>query len=83
MKVEQFHVKNQFTVTDDEGNRFFQSYKSIIVKIEGKTGKVFLDQNKWVYSKTTGKYRNLFLGETMKETKAKIKSGEYTLCNLN
>jgi len=32
MKVEQFHVKNQFILTDDQGNRFFQSYDSIIAK---------------------------------------------------
>lgn len=30
-----------------------------------------------------GKYRNIFLRETKKETEAKIKSGEYELVNLN
>lgn len=83
MKIEQFHVKNQFTVTDDEGNTFFQSYQSIIVKIERKSGRVFLDREKWDYSTTTGKYRNLFLGEKKAETEKKIKSGEYIICNLN
>ena len=29
------------------------------------------------------KYRNQFLGETKKETEAKIKSGEYILTDLN
>jgi hypothetical protein len=32
---------------------------------------------------TTGKYRNQFLGETKKDTEAKIKSGEYILADLN
>jgi hypothetical protein len=33
---------------------------------------VYLDENKWDYSVTTGKYRNIFLGETRKETQKKI-----------
>lgn len=87
-------VANQFVITDDEnemsGNavEYFQSYDSIIVKRDKfRTGvrgrQVWLDCNKWDYSKTTGKYRNLFLGETTAETKAKIKSGEYILTDLN
>ncbi len=45
--------------------------------------KIYLDQKYWNYSNTTGKYRNIFLGETIKDTKAKIKSGEYILTDLN
>lgn len=75
-------VPNQFIINDDAENQFFQSYKTIIVKCD-KYGKVFLDENYWDYSKTTGKYRNLFLGETKSETEKKIKSGEYILTNLN
>ena len=82
MKVENYHVKNQFLIQDENGNRYFQSYKSIIAKIE-PNGKTFLDENTWDYSKTTGKYRNLFLGENKAETLKKIKSGEYILANLN
>lgn len=74
-------VKNQFLVIDDNGNRYFQSYDSIIAKIEN--GKVYLDSFYWDYSQTTGKYRNIFLGEDKKTTEKKIKSGEYTLINLN
>ena len=46
-------------------------------------GQVFLDQNRWDYSTTTGKYRNEFLGEGIAETRKKIKSGEYILTDLN
>lgn len=74
-------IPNQFIIDDDNGNRFFQSYNSIIVKISN--GQIFLDESFWDYSKTTGKYRNLFLWETKKETESKIKSGEYILTNLN
>lgn len=74
-------VPNQFIIYDDKGNTFFKSYNSIIVKIT--RNKTYLDENKWDYSKTTGKYRNNFLGETKKETEKKIKSGEYILTNLN
>ena len=84
MKVSQFNdVKNQFTITDDDGNRYFQSYDSIIVKYDMKNDKTYLDERYWNYSTTTSKYRNQFLGETTKETEAKIKSGEYKLVNLN
>ena len=75
-------IPNQFIINDDEGNTFFQSYEFTIVKWD-KNGKFFLDEFFWDYSKTTGKYRNRFLNETKKETEQKIKSGEYTLCNLN
>ena len=76
-------VANQFIIFDDEGCTFFQSYNSIIVKIDRKNRKVFLDEFYWDYSKTTGKYRNQFLGESKAETEKKIKSGEYILTNLN
>lgn len=82
MNIQQFHVKNQFIIIDDEGNRIFQSYTSKIVRIS-PAGKVELDKGLWDYSKTTGKYRNLFLGEDKKTTEKKIASGEYTLTSLN
>lgn len=44
---------------------------------------ISLDEKYWNYSKTTGVYRNIFLGETKKETENKIKSGEYKIINLN
>lgn len=45
--------------------------------------KIELDSNTWDYSRTTGTYRNIFLGETKAETQKKIDSGEYILTNLN
>ena len=36
-----------------------------------REGKIELDQKYWNYSNTTGKYRNIFLGETITETKRK------------
>ena len=73
-------IQNQFIIYNDN-EQFFQSYKSFIVKIV--QGKTYLDADKWNYSKTTSKYRNKFLGETTKETQAKIDSGEYILTDLN
>ena len=75
-------VANQFIIYDDENNSFFQSYDTIIVKIDNY-GNVFLDKNSWDYSRTTSKYRNQFLDETEKKTEKKIASGEYQLVNLN
>ncbi len=73
-------IANQFIIYTTEGS-IFQSYNSTIVKIEN--GKTYLDLNKWDYSKTTGKYRNIFLNENKKQTEEKIKSGEYILTDLN
>ena len=86
-------VANQFIIEDEgrgaNGNfktkEVFQSYDSVIaIKTvwEDET-RVELDERYWNYSTTTSKYRNQFLGETTKETEAKIKSGEYKLVNLN
>ena len=79
MLVSQFYVKNQFVLKDDQGNEYLQSYNSIIVKRD-KFNKITLGQD-WDYSKTTGKYRNLYLRATKKETEAKIASGEYKIDN--
>jgi len=84
-------IANQFVITDnDNGNKkeYFQSYNSMIAKkIYDHLGcdvvETYLDQKYWNYSNTTGKYRNIFLGETITETKKKIKSGEYILTDLN
>ena len=73
-------VPNQFIITDN-GDEYFQSYKSIIAK--KSESKIYLDEYYWDYSTTTGKYRNEFLGEGITETRKKIASGEYVLTNLN
>ena len=73
-------IANQFII-DDGDSLYFQSYDSIIVKISH--GRISLDRNRWDYSRTTGKYRNQFLGESKAETEKKIKSGKYILTDLN
>ncbi len=74
-------VANQFIIESPDGT-YFQSYDSVIA-FKPFDGKIQLDEKKWDYSLTTGKYRNQFLNETKKETEAKIKSGEYLLTDLN
>jgi hypothetical protein len=75
-------VANQFIIETPEGT-YFQSYRSIIAFIDKKTGERTLDEYYWDYSRTTGKYRNEFLGEYIADTRAKIESGEYKLADLN
>jgi len=87
-------IANQFIIRDG-ARTIFQSYNSVIVDIRfiehseaQRLGiergiHTFLDEHYWNYSRTTSKYRNQFLGETTKETQAKIDSGEYKLVNLN
>jgi hypothetical protein len=81
VKVRQFDAKNQFVIETEEGV-YFQSYDSIIV-FRPYGGKTELDEHYWDYSRTTGKYRNRFLGETKKDTERRIKEGIYSLKNLN
>lgn len=73
-------VKNQFIIYTDKG-RVFQSYNTIIAaRLDGV---VLLDTHAWDYSRTTGKYRNLFLDEGIEDTRRKIANGTYKLVNLN
>ena len=87
MRVENFtnsrgnKVKNQFCIQDN-GVIYFQSYDSIIAKKEVEGNNITLDRKYWDYSTTTGRFRNLFLGENIAETRKKIASGEYKLDDL-
>lgn len=74
-------VVNQFIIQTINGD-YFQSYASVIAYKPNK-GKTQLDKKYWDYSTTTGKYRNIFLGEDKKTTERKIKDGIYELVNLN
>ena len=75
-------IPNQFII-ETEDYIFFQSYETVIARKRRTDGQIALDSNSWDYSKTTGKYRNIFLGETKKETERKIKEGVYVLAPLN
>jgi hypothetical protein len=74
-------VPNQFLIYTDECV-YFQSYSSVIA-FKPKEGKIKLDENKWDYSKTTGKYLNIFLRENKAEIQRKIDNGLYELIDLN
>ncbi len=86
-------VANQFIITSEgrgslgnfDKKEVFQSYNSVIAvrTVWPDETKIELDCNKWDCSKTTGKYRNQFLGENKAETQKKIDSGEYVLVDLN
>lgn len=73
---------NQFRINIPKGE-YFQSYDSIIAYRSKDTGITYLDEVYWDYSRTTGKYRNEFLGEGIATTRERIRSGEYKLANLN
>ena len=86
-------VPNQFII-EEEGHgalgnfiikQTFQSYSAIIAirTIWPDMERVILDERYWDYSRTTRKYRNLFLGESETETERKIAEGIYKLDNLN
>ena len=77
-----YKIANQFLIQEKD-KETFQSYDSIIAVKNYKTQKTYLDEYYWDYSVTTGKYRNMFLGEGIEETTRKIKEGIYKLKNLN
>lgn len=83
-KVEQMKgrsgpIKNQFLIYTDKGT-VFQSHDTVIAAkmIDG----VVLDKS-WDCSRTTGKYRNHFLGESKADTERNIKEGRYKVMDLN
>ena len=75
------YIPNQFEISTPKG-LYFQSYCSIIA-FRDNTGQIWLDEDSWDYSTTTGKYRNIFLREKRPETERKIANGTYKLVNLN
>ena len=83
IKVKRFNnVINQFIIRTDKGV-YFQSYDTIIAFRPNYGSPIQLDNNNWNYSKTTGKYRNIFLNEDKRETEKKIFNGTYILTELN
>jgi len=75
------NVSNQFIIeTDNE--TIFQSYNSIIAKVDYDNN-ITLDSHYWDYSKTTSKYRNMFLNMSTNDIKKDIKLGNIKLDNLN
>ena len=74
-------VPNQFIIYHNN-NVFFQSYETIIAKID-KNGKTTLDTFALEYSRTTSKYLFKFLGYDRKEILKQIKDKLITLKNLN
>ena len=75
-------IANQFVITIENGDKIFQSYKSVIA-IKTFCGKVQIDVDKWNYSRTTSRYRSIFLNENTKQTRDKINNGTYLLTDLN
>ena len=68
---------NQYIITTSEG-RYFQSYGSTIALVPEDGGQIELGTD-WNASRTTSRYRTMFLGETTKETKQNLLNGTYTL----
>ena len=75
-------IANQFVITIENGDKIFQSYKSVIA-IKTFCGKVQIDVDRWNYSRTTSRYRSIFLNENTKQTRDKINNGTYLLTDLN
>ena len=75
-------IASQYVIYIENGDQIFQSYNSIIA-IKTYCGKIQIDKDYWNYSRTTSKYRSIFLNENTKETKIKIDNGTYLSTDLN
>jgi hypothetical protein len=60
------------------GDEVCRSYKAIIAKRDA-SGHITLDRKYWNYSATTGRHRNVFLGEGIADTRKKIANGTYSM----
>ncbi len=74
--------RTQFIIITQQGT-YFQSYSSTIAFIPNNSSPTQLDRSTWNYSRTTNKYRNIFLEEGIATTKEKIANGTYILKDLN
>ena len=63
------------------GWNILKSYNTTIAMRKGQ--EVIIDLRYYNYSASTGKHRNYFLGETLKDTDKKIENGEYQTADLN
>ena len=63
------------------GWNILKSYHTTIAMRKGQ--EVIIDSRYYNYSASTGKHRNYFLSETLKDTDKKIKNGEYQTADLN
>jgi len=77
-------VANQYEIITKD-NYIFQSYNSIIAKVNRKNNQITLDDYYWDYSATTLKYLKQFLNIslTKDEIKRNIDIGMYKTANLN
>jgi len=63
------------------GWNILKSHNTTIAMRKGQ--EVIIDLRYYNYSVSTGKHRNYFLNETLKDTDKKIKNGEYQTADLN
>ena len=73
-------ANNQYVI-EHNGVTYFQSYDVIVAK--KSRGKIILDKDYYEYSRTTIKYRNMFLGLLSASVNDAIKGGKITLGKLN
>ena len=73
-------ANNQYII-EHNGVTYFQSYDVIVAK--KSKGKTILDKDYYEYSRTTIKYRNMFLGMLSASVKESIRDGKITLGKLN
>lgn len=78
--MEVLENKPNYVVTSHKGIRYLTSYRTVVAKINGVY--ITLDPM-WEYSRTTVKHVNRFLGTNAMETRKHIKSGMFTVENLN
>lgn len=75
-------IPHTMIITTEQG-QYLQSFDKIVCFKPFSDNPVLLDRKSWKKSKTTTKYRNVFLHEDKKTTEEKIRQGVYKLIDLN
>ena len=75
-------VANQFIITDDYDNQYFQSYDTLIAIIDNSSN-ITLDKKALDYSRTTSRYLYSFLNMDRKGILKAIDEGTISVINLN
>jgi hypothetical protein len=82
MKLVKKNSTGSYNEYNDNGDRVLRSYAVIVARKSPGIG-IFLDEKYWDYSVTTSTHIGMFLGESMREVRKKIKQGIINLTNLN
>ena len=81
-------IPNQVILSESLGDTFVSYgtkivYQSTRISKDGLPKDIIVDETNWDYSRTTGKYRNEFMGMGVQDVRDHIKDGRIKVGDLN